>query len=206
MIFLDVALIALVGGKLLGGRMSGLADVRVVRKWLAFAAIGLQLIAFPSGLLPWTTPSILARGLWLASYVLLILVLAANRRIAGTLIMAGGLACNLVAILANHGLMPVRKEALQALGVDYHVQNNSIQLAHANLGFLIDRWAVPSWLPMANVYSVGDVLIAVGTLVAIVATMKAPRPEPDGAHETQLLGVASQPGTTTSSPHALVIP
>ena len=57
MVFLDVALVALVLGKLLGGRLSALADTPIRAKGLAFAAIGLQLIAFPSELLPWSTPS-----------------------------------------------------------------------------------------------------------------------------------------------------
>ena len=55
------------------------------------------------------------------------------------------------------------------------MHNNSIQLGHPHLGALVDRWAVPSWMPLANVYSVGDVLIALGTIVVIVTAM---RPKP----------------------------
>ena len=54
------------------------------------------------------------------------------------------------------------------------MHNNSISAVQPNLGFLVDRWGAPQWLPLANVFSVGDVLIAVGTIVAIVAAMKAP--------------------------------
>ena len=53
--------LALVLGKLLGGRLSALADTPIRGKGLAFAAIGLQLVAFPSGLLPWSTPSAVAQ-------------------------------------------------------------------------------------------------------------------------------------------------
>ena len=53
------------------------------------------------------------------------------------------------------------------------MHNNSIRLAKPHLAALVDRWAAPHWVPLANVYSVGDVLIAVGTVVAIVAAMRA---------------------------------
>ena len=40
----------------------------------------------------------------------------------------------------------------------------------------VDRWAVPHWIPLGNVYSIGDVLIAIGVFLAIVAAMRAHRP------------------------------
>jgi hypothetical protein len=41
------------------------------------------------------------------------------------------------------------------------------------LAALVDRWAVPHWIPLGNVYSVGDVLIAIGVFVAVVSAMRA---------------------------------
>ena len=177
MVFLDVALVALVAGKLLGGRFSALAETPIAGKWLVFGALGLQLVAFPSEALPWSTPTGLAKVLWVASYVLLIAMLVRNRALPGILVVAAGLASNVVAIAANHGLMPVLPSALRAAGTHYHVHNNSISAVQPNLGFLVDRWGAPQWLPLANVFSVGDVLIAVGTIVTIVAAMKAPTRE-----------------------------
>ena len=171
MVFIDVGLVGLALGALLGGRIGALADVSIRGTYLAFAAILLQLIAFPSDVLPWSTPSSVARILWLISYALLIWMLQLNIRLRGTPFVAAGLACNLIAIVANHGLMPVRRAALIAAGRGYHVHNNSIQLGRPHLGALIDRWAVPSWIPFANVYSIGDVLIAVGLVVVIVTAM-----------------------------------
>ena len=40
------------------------------------------------------------------------------------------------------------------------------------LQLLTDVFAVPAWVPFANVFSVGDVLIAVGIAWAIAATMR----------------------------------
>ena len=43
--------------------------------------------------------------------------------------------------------------------------------AAPHLGWLVDRWAAPPWVPYANVFSVGDILIAVGGFVfALAAT------------------------------------
>jgi hypothetical protein len=174
MVFLDVAVVALVLGKLLGGRFIALADTPIAGKYFAFAAIGLQMIAFPWNFLPWTTSSDNSRALWLVSFALLVVMLLRNKGLRGAMIVAAGLVSNLLAVVANHGLMPVLPSALHTAGDHYHVHNNSIQVVQPNLGFLVDRWGTPHWLPLANVFSVGDVLIAVGTVVAIVAAMKAP--------------------------------
>jgi hypothetical protein len=179
MVFLDVGVLALGVGLLVGGRFANLANTRIRLRWLAFAAIGLQVLAFPSELLPWSTPTPLAKGLWLVSYALLIALLVANRTLTGAPIIGAGLLCNLVAILANGGLMPVRRAALAETGRDYHVHNNSIQLGHPHLAFLVDRWGAPHWLPLANVYSIGDLVIALGTFVAIVAAMRRETAAPE---------------------------
>ena len=42
---------------------------------------------------------------------------------------------------------------------------------------LTDIFALPTWVPFANVFSVGDVLIAAGVVVVIVAAMRRPVPE-----------------------------
>ncbi len=189
MVFLNLALVGLVLGKLLGGQLRNLAGTRIRSSWLVFAAVVLQLVAFPSDALPWSTPTSVAKVLWLVSYALLIAMIGRNRALPGALIVGAGLACNLVAILANGGLMPVRRAALVASGGNYRVHNNSIELVHPHLAFLVDRWAVPSWVPLANVFSVGDVVIGLGLLVGLVVAMRTPlapavegaKPEPAAA-------------------------
>ena len=172
MVFLDIGILAVMLGKLLGGKLSNLGAVSLSAKWLAFAAIGLQIAAFPSDVLPWSTPTGAAKVLWLVSYVLLVSFLVVNRSLPGVLVVAAGVACNLFAILANGGLMPVLRSALAASGGGYQVHNNSIRLGHPHLAFLVDRWAAPSWVPLANVYSVGDVVIGAGVLLTVVLAMR----------------------------------
>jgi len=173
MVFVDVVVVALVAGLLLGGRLGTLAETPLRGMGLAFGAIALQVVAFPFDVLPWQTPGSVARALWLVSYALLIGMLIQNVHLRGTLLVAAGLGSNLLAILANGGLMPVRGSALVAAHRHYAVHNNSIQLVRPHLGALVDRWAVPHWIPFGNVYSVGDVLIGLGIALAIVTAMRA---------------------------------
>ena len=49
-------------------------------------------------------------------------------------------------------------------------------MSDPSLPWLVDRWAAPDWLPLANVYSVGDVVIAVGAFVIVLAAMGVQRP------------------------------
>jgi hypothetical protein len=173
MILAEAIVAGIALGLICGGRLRGLAALEMRRIELAYAALGLQIAAFPSGRLPWSTPDSAARALWLCSYALLLAFVVTNRSLRGIPVVATGMACNLVAILANGGLMPARPAAVRAAGLVYKLQNNSVTTGRARVGWLIDRWAAPHWLPLGNVYSVGDILIAAGTIAAIVLAMRA---------------------------------
>jgi hypothetical protein len=162
-------LLGLALSALLGGSLRKLADLRLRSVWIFYAAIALQAAAFPVGAMPWRTPDTVGTWLWLGSDALIALAAARNLRIPGVPLVAAGLVSNLAAVLSNGGHMPVRAAAMHAAGYDYAVHNNSAALASPHLPWLIDRWAAPDWIPFANVFSVGDLLIAVGGLVFAVA-------------------------------------
>jgi hypothetical protein len=149
-------------GFLLGGRLRSLADFRLRATWLFFGAIALQIAAFPFGALPWRTGETAATLLWIASYALLIAGAFVNRRVTGVPLVGAGMALNLLAIAANGGTMPVLPSAMRAAGDDYVSYANSTAVAHPHLSWLVDRWAAPGWIVGANVYSVGDLLMALG--------------------------------------------
>jgi hypothetical protein len=163
--------VAVALGLALGGRLATLAQIELRAPWLFLAAIGLQLVAFPLPFFPWTTGETAASVLWVCSYALLVVGAALNARIAGVPIVAFGMLLNLVAILANGGTMPVRYEAMYDAGRVYVAHANSTAMTEPSLPWLVDRWAAPEWIPFANVFSVGDVLIAVGAVVIVVAGM-----------------------------------
>ena len=164
-------LAGVVVGLALGGSLATLARLELRAPWLFLAAIGLQLVAFPLAFFPWETHETAATALWVASYGLLVVAAALNVRITGVPIVAAGMLLNLAAIVANRGTMPVRLDAMQDAGRVDAVRANSTALTDPSLPWLIDRWAAPDLIPFANVFSVGDVVIAVGAFVLVLAAM-----------------------------------
>jgi hypothetical protein len=91
---------------------------------------------------------------------------------AGLALVAIGAASNLLAIVASGGYMPAdpgpsRRSATRSAGY-----SNSVVTADPALRSLTDIFALPAWLPFANVFSIGDVLIGVGIAVAIATGMR----------------------------------
>ncbi len=95
-----------------------------------------------------------------------------NRRVPGLLLLGAGGALNLVAIVANDGVMPARPGALRAAGLPVGEEGfrNSAAVLDPHLGWLGDTFAIPAALPLANVFSVGDVVLVVGVLVLLHVT------------------------------------
>lgn len=160
-----------------GGRLRNLAAFRFRMAWLIFAAVATQIVAFPFAFLPWTTSDGLARALWLCSYGALVAFAFLNRKIPGVPIVAAGIALNLVAIISNGGHMPVTAAALRGADRDYELLNNSAAVANPHLPWLVDRWAVPDWVPYASVFSLGDVLIGIGAAVIVFCAMETRLPQ-----------------------------
>ncbi len=171
MVLAEAAIAGVLLGLVSGGHVDALGALGIKRVELVYAAILLQIAAFPSGLLPWSTPDGIARGLWLVSFALLIGFSVVNRAVRGVALVFAGLASNLAAVVANGGLMPASPHALRAEGVTYRLHNNSVSAVHPHLAWLTDRWAVPAWIPWGNVFSIGDVLIAAGIVATIVLAM-----------------------------------
>lgn len=184
MLVLLTALIAgVIAGYLGGGRLRNLADLDLAKGWLALAALGLQVAAFsPLGQALGTSATV---ALHLISYALLVWFVFLNRRRVGVVIAGTGMALNLIAILSNGGYMPASGKALAFAGIAYggDAHNNSAVIdAETNLRVLGDVFAVPAWLPTANVFSVGDVLIAAGIAGLLAASMRGPRLRTTGEH------------------------
>jgi hypothetical protein len=176
MVFLVVVAVAVLLGLVRGGSLGALADLRLRGTYLVFAAIAIQVAAFPSGMLPWSVGDRLASVLWLGSYVLLGAAVVANRALPGVVLIGIGRLSNVVAIVTNGGRMPALPSAAAGAGMEAPAHNNSVTDAAPNVSLLVDRWAAPEWLPLANVYSVGDVILALGAFVLVLVTMGARPP------------------------------
>ena len=154
-----------------GGSLSWLAELELQAKPLIAVALALQVLAFPSNVLPWSVGDAVATWLWVGSYGLLVLATVANRRLGGMLIVTAGMASNLVAVVVNGGHMPTLPGAAARVGMTEQLHNNSAALAHPHVALLVDRWAAPGWVPLANVFSIGDILLFIGAFAVVLPAM-----------------------------------
>jgi hypothetical protein len=163
-----VAVLAILTVPLTGGRLSRLTDLELRATWLLVVALGTQVVI----------TEVPATGAWsgvfaavhVLTYVLAAAFVVVNRRLRGLLLVALGAALNGGTIALNGGTLPASPAALAAAGRAPTVAGsftNSGELEHARLAVLGDVFAVPAGWPLANVYSVGDVVIAVGILVTV---------------------------------------
>ena len=152
---------------LAGGRLGALFELRFRAVWLLGLAFGIQVAL---AILPGETTD-LRLAVHAATYPMGLVFVWINRDVPGLWLIATGALANGVAIVANGGVMPTTAEALRTAGldVDPDVFANSAALSDPRLPFLGDVFAIPSWVPFANVFSVGDVLIAVGAAYTVHA-------------------------------------
>jgi hypothetical protein len=173
MILLASIPIGIVLGLLLGGRIGALSGLHF--GWAPIAVVGLivQVALFTasgSALVGDLGPAI-----YVASTAAVFVAVVRNLRTAGMPIVALGAAANLLAITVNGGAMPTTTNALAAAGLDGPgAYTNSVVVANPLLQPLTDIFAIPAGVPLANVFSVGDVLIGVGIVLVIAAAMRRP--------------------------------
>ena len=146
---------------LLGGRLSGLSAIDLRGGRLVVAALGLQVLAI--SIFP-TWPHAVLVGLHALSYVLAAAFVWTNRSVAGLPLIAAGGGLNALAIAVNGGQMPASEAAVRQAGLPVDVEHfvNSGVLEDPRLALLGDVFASPSWLPLQNVYSPGDLLLLAG--------------------------------------------
>jgi hypothetical protein len=163
-------LIAVVAALASGGSMAHWAGARLRWSPLALLALGVQLPLYSAPFNTWPVVVALGAGAGIATTALVLLVVLGNAR--GPLRLAGSLAAlgivlNLTVMLANGGWMPradaIAPRAIQRAGDESAVVNNTTPMsAETHLAWLGDVIPQPAWLPLANLISLGDVLLALG--------------------------------------------
>lgn len=170
-VFILYAVVAgLIVGFLTGGSAARLGGLRL--SWAPLIVLGMivQLALFSSPL--GNAIGDAAPTVYVVSNITVLVAVAANLAVPGLPVVLAGGAANLLAIVANGGYMPVSPGALEAMGrLPKDGYSNSAPRDIVALGPLTDVFTMPAWVPMANVFSVGDVLIAGGVAIAVVAAM-----------------------------------
>jgi hypothetical protein len=156
-----LGILAILSPVLAGGDLRRLGDLRFRGSWVVLVALVAQVVVI--SVIPGENRTALA-SVHLATYAAAGWFVVMNRRVPGILVVAVGAASNALAIAANGGQLPASRGALQRAGLHLnpHEFVNSGVLAHPHLAFLGDVFATPASLPLANVFSIGDLLILCG--------------------------------------------
>jgi hypothetical protein len=177
---LTPALFAALLGLVLRGAPADWTHVRIRWQPLALGAMFVQLVLFnpPLNRQPWAVEW--GPWIWVISMVGLLAAFLRNGSVARDcrgpwLVAALGAALNLLVVIGNGGQMPVSPQALVATkGEARFAEHAAAQGAPAKLSSVVliteqtslawlgDVLPQPAWLPGANVFSVGDVLVSMG--------------------------------------------
>ena len=166
--------IGLLAGLIAGGRLAGLAELRFRWAALAIAGFAVQIALFSGPVSERVGDA--GPPIYVASTVAVLVAVCRNLpSMRGLAFVALGAASNLAAIVANGGYMPAAPAALAALGkAEPEGYSNSAVVAAPALEPLTDLFAMPGWVPLANVFSIGDVAIGLGVVAVIVVAMHRP--------------------------------
>jgi hypothetical protein len=177
MLLLYFVAVGLLLGRLTGGRFDRLGSIRFRWGALAVAGLAVQLALFSPPVA--SVIGGLGPPLYVGSTLAVLVALLPNIRLPGFPLILCGALSNLAAILANGGLMPASPEAFarvygEATPGAVAFTNSVLADSSTRLAFLGDVFWLPPPIPLANVFSIGDVLIGLGAAWFLVRTMHAP--------------------------------
>lgn len=174
MLLVAVAVLILVLVPLTGGRLGALADLEF--RAVAVLAGGLAIQIVTVSVIPDGPPG-LYRALHLVSYASAAWFVVANRRVPWLWLSAVGATTNAFVIALNGGVMPASASAMRTAGrvADSGFANSSV-VRDPVLPFLGDVFPVPAGVPLANVFSIGDVLIAAGAFLLVFSVCRSRQP------------------------------
>lgn len=151
---------------LLGGSPARLLELQFRERRLVVVALALQIVLFTD--LGSELGNTARSAAHVVTYVLLLAFAAANLRLRPLAPLFVGLALNATAIVANGGEMPVSRAAARAAGFASLPGGSNVSESAHRLWFLGDVFALPSALPLSNVFSVGDILIGLGMVIFVM--------------------------------------
>jgi len=129
---------------------------------LIWATLLLQFVA-----LQLSMPHAVAAALHVFTYVSAIAFLWLNRKFPGVILVGIGALSNGLVIALNGGTLPASASAVERAGRGATPEfANSAVLENPVLPWLGDFFAWPAPMPLANTFSIGDVLIIAGVFVA----------------------------------------
>ena len=168
--------LAVLVGLLRGGKWGNLTLYKFKGSWLVIAAILLQVFVFNPWWEKYVNDGMITNLIYCLSIILLIIFILRNFNLTGLRLLGAGIVSNGIAIIANGGFMPssinslkhiLSAERIARMESGSFAYNNILITDNTRFKFLCDIFYVPG----VNVYSVGDILIALGAFVVIQQIM-----------------------------------
>jgi hypothetical protein len=189
-----LVLVGVLLARQLGANLGQLRFVRLRASWIAFAALGIQVVLFTAAARALRLP-LAESKVHVVTYVALLAFVVANVRQPGFALAATGCVLNTIVIAANGGRMPVSLASWTATGkaasdLTIHGSYNNVVLASgAHFSWLGDVFALPRAVPLANSLSVGDLLLLAGVVTFVFRASLPPRKSSEGrTRETLSVG------------------
>lgn len=182
MVLVAAIVISLLIGFLTGGSLKSISQFRIRYLPLAVAAVVIQVLIFSPILGTREFIHDIGPYIHITTLLMTMFVMAKNFHIPGMPVILLGALLNATVIIANGGFMPSPESALDNAGLLESVQSNegggdrvlsnsTIADDDTRLRFLGDVISVPEGIPLANVYSTGDIVLAIGVGIAIITVM-----------------------------------
>lgn len=148
-------------------------------EWLVYLTVIPQIAVFQIPAIGKWIPEDLAPFIQIITMSGLLIFTIANLNVIGFSIVSAGLLANLTVISLNGGWMPVSPETLMRLRPDIPAatwvvgsrlalsKDRILNSAQTTFGWLSDCLTLPQWVPYKFVFSIGDILIAIGAFLVL---------------------------------------
>jgi hypothetical protein len=171
MFILYAVVIGIALGLLLRGRLEGIADIEFRWAPLILGGLLVQIVLFSDPVAE--RVGVLGPSIYVLSSLAVLVGVLRNLYVPGMVVVALGAASNQLAIVANGGFMPAGADALAAQErAASGLYSNSAAIANPAFPYLTDIFAMPTWMPFSNIFSVGDLLIGIGVVIVLVRAMR----------------------------------
>lgn len=149
--------------RMAGADLRRLADLRIKHVWMVCLALAIQVVVL------WLLADHVKGWVGDVGYMVMCTLAGVfayvNRRVPGILILCTGEGLNLIATAANSGRMPASPGAWRTVGGKTTTNfTDSGLVANARLPVFGDIFAVPKGWPLADVFSLGDVMLVLGLM------------------------------------------
>jgi len=171
--FVEAAIFAIIIGYLLKGKLKNIETEKIKGIEFVICAFLIKIIliaCIQKGLLKIGMVTYL---IYIVQYILILVFTFLNRRNPLLVVIGVGILLNALVIFSNSGTMPVSMKAVQAYGIKINVSSKGMYSAldsSTRLAFLGDIF--PAKLIIHFIFSIGDVVTAIGMMLYIILGMK----------------------------------